>query len=699
MRRAIAIALLHGVLAAGCSESYVIAYTPEEGESPEAGEGGPRCDEACFPALPPIDDVQVTIRGSTAIVEFAGVPDAVDYRIFAMPARGAVGRDAEGRQTVRDAIYRCAGRRTVADRADQYGALFEESLLGPDGIYTRSELESLLGYVYLTPGPGRVAVYRVADPNGNGGYANADWIPPLYEEANSAEYVIDLDARADLLRRGFRDDGIAFYAPEDGDLGVYRVEYAPGASDGARVSFFFTDGPEHAARSSGDQSRVLDFGERFRVLSSAARGSVPLQRVTYHSGSVFDVLAAGPAAYRRALHQGGPVTALTWSGLRERGVLVIEALDAGCPFPGAYVGAFDAEAKSADGSPTRTLEALRSSETGEVFVNGQHDPDSRPAPIARAFVEVAPQDRPAMAFEADFDDGGDFAELTTESDTNATVLRNARWSIEGNYCGQSFTFGSVLGQLFLGLPQCRLHLVPREVSPRLERASFLHVRMATDLPSTGRRYPQILITTARSAETADSAAQLTLYSKLGPTAASEMPGSESSIVVQTFFSYTEPQIQLCERRGWGPTAFCPRANLYGYDAGEPVDRWTGEPWRPVPVLTDRVGFDRPVQLDVYASTERVYLFVDDQPTGCALLPAGAMPAGDVTVAFGAIVDEPEKDEVILGEPGRAYELERSPLHGDRRWDDLGIDVGVGEPTWDEAVLPCADRFYGGSVTQ
>ena len=47
---------------------------------------------------------------------------------------------------------------------------------------------------------------------------------------------------AELLQLGFRDDGIAFYAPERGDLTVYRIEYMPDVHQGARVSFYF-NGP------------------------------------------------------------------------------------------------------------------------------------------------------------------------------------------------------------------------------------------------------------------------------------------------------------------------------------------------------------------------------------------------------------------------------------------------------------------------
>ena len=691
---ALAAALLCA-LALGCSDSsYVIAYR----SVPDAGES---CPQACAQPLPAFDDVRVTMRGDTAIIELAGVPDAADYRIYPKPEASALGSDAEGRPTVRNAIYRCAGKRTVAERAQEYGSLYPDSLIATDDGYARSEAEAILGYVFTQAGTDRLPVYRLADPNGNGGYFNAEWIPPLYQEANSAEYVIDPERRSELLAQGFRDDGIAFYAPADGDRSVYRVEYQPDVYQGARVSFYFSDGPEHDARTSGDRSNVLDLGERFSVLSAEAPGSAPLHRVTYRGGSTFDVLAAGAAAYQRALDQGGPVTSLTWSGLRKRTTLVIEALDVGCPFPEAYVGAFAADADDPSSYRSEPLAALRSAETGEVFINGQHDPGNRPRPIARSFVDVTPEERPAMDFETTFDDPSELADLETTEDDNAVVRRNDRWSVETSYCGKNFSFGTVLGQLFVGLPQCRFSMVPRGITPRIEPTRFLHVRMASDLPSTGRRFPQLLITTARSPQASEvaTASELPIINRLGPVVSSQLPGPESSIIVQTYYSYHEPQLQFCGQRGWGTTAFCPRANIYGYDAGEPETKWVGEPWRPVPVVTDRVGFDRPVQLDVYASTERVYLFIDDLPVGCALLPVGQMPAGDVTVAFGAIVDEPDKDEIIRQEPGRSFEREFSLLHSDRRMDDFGIDLGVAAPAWDEAVLPCATRWFGGRLIQ
>jgi hypothetical protein len=107
------------------------------------------------------------------------------------------------------------------------------------------------------------------------------------------------------------------------------------------------------------------------------------------------------------------------------------------------------------------------------------------------------------------------------------------------------------------------------------------------------------------------------------------------------------------------------------------------------------GMDRPVKFDVYASTQRVYVFVEDRPAGCAVLPAGRMPAGDVAVVFGAAGYHIDVDESVERE-GAPYEYwhRHSANHVERRFDDLGVRSKTSLPMpWDESVLPCGDRFY------
>jgi hypothetical protein len=140
---------------------------------------------------------------------------------------------------------------------------------------------------------------------------------------------------------------------------------------------------------------------------------------------------------------------------------------------------------------------------------------------------------------------------------------------------------------------------------------------------------------------------------------------------------------------------CPQANIYGHHAGNYTEEWE-EPWLPTPLLGDVTGFDRPVQLDVYASTERVYVFMDDKPAGCAVLPADRMPAGPVTVAFRGVLYHSGIDEsVVPDNSGHQYLKRYSLSHFARHMDDFGIERSVPAPAWDETRMPCGTRWYGG----
>ena len=107
-----------------------------------------------------------------------------------------------------------------------------------------------------------------------------------------------------------------------------------------------------------------------------------------------------------------------------------------------------------------------------------------------------------------------------------------------------------------------------------------------------------------------------------------------------------------------------------------------------------VGMDRLVKFDVYASTKRVYYFIEDRPAGCAVLPDGRMPAGPVNVVFGEAAYHIEIDEFVV--PANApeeYWQRYSVSHVDRKIDNLGVESGVDIPAWDETVMPCGDQFY------
>jgi hypothetical protein len=376
-------------------------------------------DEGCLPPLGQIDNVRATVRGDNVLVDFSAVRGALDYRIYPYPDPSNVLVGADGEIAIENAIYRCAGDRPRPRRDNDGLNRLDVSLNTPNlRGYSRTESESLLGYVYLTPDTGRQAVYRVANPNLRGGYT---WETgaPWGQEYNGAEYVVGTEARDALIARGWRDDGIAFYVAEGGTRTVYRSEYTDGG-----VVLFYADGPERDARMNDGSGQVA----RFRVLTEPAEGSVGLYRVFYSHANDHDVLAAGEVNRDRILYQGNvPVTALHWPRVTARTTFVIEALDEGCPYPGGFVSAMAAPSDLVGGvasNPRITLDDARLA-TGEVYVNGQHDPTNRPRAIARAFVTVEPEPREEMDWYMGFDEElSAFPPLTrtgTASGSNTTI--------------------------------------------------------------------------------------------------------------------------------------------------------------------------------------------------------------------------------------------------------------------------------------
>jgi len=678
----------------GTDEGNDAGQQPRPDAGQDAGQdAGPDTDltpppcsgDDCLPELPELQNVKATVRGSTLLVEFSPVDDARDYRIYRYPASGRVLVENDGSLVVRDAIYRCAGDRPRPWRDRDGINLKSLSLEGQTHGYMRTEEESLLGHVYLTPGDGRMPVYRLGNPNRNAAYTWPSYVAPPGIDFTGGDYVTSTAARDALLSEGWRDDGIAFYVPSDGTRMVHRYE-----SEDTQAILFYVDGPEALARTGGS--------ERFSILAEPGAGSVPLYRIFYALGADHDVLAPGGANRERVLSQGNvPVTTVSWPGMVDESITyVIEALDEGCPFPGGLIGAMAATGTDTSGrtAPTILLDDARIEATGEVFINGQHAPENRPKPVARSFVTAAPAAQPDMDWFASFDQAMSPFETMYEDGNGVRVFHNDLLSIEYAGANVDYSFGAVLGQFIAG-SSASFSLSARGANAKLADDDYLHVTMSVDIGSTGRRYPQIIITDAPlDPETFDLPVR-PITMRLGPNTFEMLPpGDNHSIVVQTFGHAPELQVQFCDLRGWGVSDQCPRANVYGFHAGSELPDWT-EPWRPVPVLGEYVGMDRPVKFDVYASTERVYVFVEDRPAGCAVLPADRFPAGDVNVVFGAAGYHIDIDEFVEPENSMHDFWGRHSLnHVERRMDDLGVDTGVALPvTWDESVLPCGERWY------
>jgi hypothetical protein len=632
-----------------------------------------------LPGLPELTNVRACTTGDAVTVTFDPLDPAVDYRIYPLPADADVTIGADGSVVVKNAIYRCAGQREALYMiADEPGALENASggtttVNGDVQGYTRSEAEARLGYVYPTAAAGRVPVFALGDPNPSVDSSHAACGFPMFDSTRPKIYTTDAEQRDRLIEEGARDDGIAFYAPEAGGPGTRPVYEGP-FGDGVMLRWI--DGAEGSARGPG--TKVFD------VLTADEPGAVPLMRVHVapYCATPHDELVATMTRFRKVRDQGDqPLTALRWSGLTDKTVLVVEALDQGCPYQGnlspEHLDAWSEEF-AGDYEPFLTIDDMRAaSPTGEVFINGQYEGAPEPKAIGRSFVSVAPKTA-RMDFSATFPVAQDLRKTFEEVPSSTWgyarfVSKDYDFTSEAN---SHVFFGSMLGELWVAYNDVSADVngkirLTAQKKATLSRDTFLHVTMEVDIIATPRRYPQILIS--------DQAA---------PVQANLVHGK--TLIVQPKDSTpTLMQVQICDHRHWEVNDQCPMLPTLSA-AVQPVAR----------VPAELAGTDYSAKLDVYVSTQRVYLFMNDAPYSCTALPATAddgqsytPPEGPVTVTWGDVLYHSGVDFTVAGAPiprDNAYRFHQTHMLKTtrRHFDNIGFSSGVPRPSWDESRIPC-----------
>ena len=340
-----------------------------------------------LPELPRIDNVRVTQRGDTVDHRLrAGRERARLPRVSAArPERRAGRRGRRARRAQRDLPLRRRPpvprrARTIPRRSSTRRSAAPRT---PIHDYERNEADSVLGYVYLTPAPDRKPVYRMADPQGGGGFMNADWVVPMF--ARGQPRGLRASAKPSAIacaRRATATTASRSTSPTRGTSPIYRRVYEEDWN--GVVSVFYGEGDEYDARS---DDRPADVARVRRALQGAAtrgsEGSVALHRVLYNGGNTFDVLAAGEPRYQRVLHQGNqPLWTLSWPGLDGEDHARDRSARPGLPLPRRLHRR--ARRRPPTTSTTRRSRSTRrASTTGEVFINGQHDGD-QPAQADRA---------------------------------------------------------------------------------------------------------------------------------------------------------------------------------------------------------------------------------------------------------------------------------------------------------------------------
>lgn len=630
-----------------------------------------------LPELPLIRNVRTRVDGDSVSVTFQPVDDARDYRIYALPSKDRIHIDSTGVVAITDATYRCSGDREAPSPMIDDGPDIQSNAVRTivDAArhrvfdYQRRIEDAILGYAFAEPGEGRSAVYVLGDPDAGGD--NHFCYFAQWNATRLKRYTSSTSERDRLLALGWRDDGIGFYVPSSASSATRSVE---DAGDHLLV----TEG-------SAEQASRGSTTPLFEVLREASDETFALYRVYYEvgCGTGHDELALGETLFERLRYQGDdkPVTELVYSGITEPTVLVVEALDTGCPFQGRLAAKSipPATYTGVDYSPAYDVASLRAMDpNGEVFINGQHESDNRPQAVARTFIQVAPSPRAPMDFFDGFEQP--LAALTgtrcSAPDGNCWGSRHWRSSdydveIYNSEVGE-FAIGAVGGELWathadIGAGVNGMLRVSPLQTATMSPDSYLHVTMGTDCITTGRRYPQLLIS--------DREAPIQRYLEDGNT-----------IVVQPFGDWPNRlDVQICDHRTWQVNDQCPRFEIFKeYDSEGSM---TGV--NPAESLSEACsGADRRARFDVYASTQRAYVFLDDRPYGCADLPRSGVPNGTVSVTFGDVLYHSGVD-YVSGFHERALRV-----NAQRRFDNFGFSSGVAAPEWDHELYPCtpADRL-------
>jgi hypothetical protein len=639
--------------------------------------GGSAGAETTLPPLPQLGGVKATVRGDSVHITFEPLAEAVDYRVYALPPNRDVTVNG-GDFTIENALYRCAGKRqtpaVAVDDEPPVASGYMRTLVEDQDVngYVRTLAEATLGHVYTEPGRGRIPVYALGDSE------------PLAENENYfmrwaasrvKEYVTSDSERDERLDFGYRDDGIAFYAPAS-ESEETRWVYT---STDALARYYFSDGPEMAARTNPTPALL--------ALSDAAPGSAPLLRVFYEnlSGTSHDELVVGQPRFERARRQGDqlPMFELHWSGLTEATTLVVEALNPGCPSPPGLLSPLSLPASPAHPAWLTLDEARAARNDGALYVNGQHEPTSEPHAIARAFLDdVAPEPAPELDWSWGFnaaDELGTFSEMPCGSPTGNCFqdFRRASERFDVSFFpvdSERQTLGTMLGELWVLFADLesgvsgKFRMTPPEQA-EITADGYLYVTMEASAFTTARRYPQILIS--------DQVAPVQHNLPLG-----------NALVIHTYGDWPNLyEVQLCDHRAWDVNQHCPFADLDHYF--DPADATRKLSLAPNAEVGEHVGIDRSTRFDVYVSTARVYLLLDGQPYGCFDLPATGTPSGTVSVTFGDTLFHSDNDQLQF------YQYPREHLQHDaqRHFDNLGFKSGVAAPAWPEARLPCTSGLY------
>jgi hypothetical protein len=459
------------------------------------------------------------------------------------------------------------------------------------------------------------------------------------------------------------------------------------------------------------------------VIEADAAGHETVRNTTVFCAGVRQHNA--PAATRELLRQ------IEVAGLTGKTRLVIEAIDAPCPFTGvqgaihADVDAENVEIAAADrGVFSVYTEAEITKTYGSLILNG-HAPGTRPgvpaAPspprvLARTTLRVTPlgTGAPPLPFFEDFAaaDPPAFVSMLPGFDRTqqGKLLQNKRFSF--------ITYGADLSQFFLD--RGRLHTLLADwqqdifstnvIYPRapvqLSSTDYLHVTFEVATDATQRRYWWLVLCGAEAAG-----------------ATMDASGTLTGNIIQTPFFYQDdgrnPSVegwnclQIFPRDGWPfplpPGDRNPESDvrvmvnlpskpvrdsvvnvspaMYPDAIGKPgwYRQRDGAGNLIAPMLDGDLLISPSTHYDLYIKRDRVVMFVDGQPRLCNDFPSVALTMAEGALGFGQVFYHSAAERGEFSAPywdrtGQRYYLENTPFLDARAWDNLGYAEHVQLPS-------------------
>lgn len=415
--------------------------------------------------------------------------------------------------------------------------------------------------------------------------------------------------------------------------------------------------------------------------------------------------------------------------------IVIEAIDAACPFPGHLAAAHANfkvtidEVPEADRVPFSlyTADEIRA-RYGSLIINGHgpgptlasQGPTEPPRVLARTTVRITPLGRAEPRTRDFFDDfdgqGGPITYVGVADDGRRAHKKgrqfgNEKWDFfVYNDEGDAATLAIERGLLHIALPDWRQDVfasavaVPRRPA-KLTNDSYLHLTFEVASNSTSRRYWWVGVCGAETAGQTFSADNHFLghlvntpffYQADGYNVSVEgwnclqfFPRDGSPFTLKPSNKRSESDIRvMVNRAGAGQRESVVNVSPAQYPASSASPGWFRQQDAAgtlgAPILDDQMLVAPRTRLDAWVRRDRLVLYVNGEQRLCNDFPDVPLTMAEGAVAFGQVLYHSAAERVEFSRgyndrTGQRYYLENAPYADERDWDNVGYEEEKAAP--------------------